>query len=137
LPELLVNLRDLLGGLKSSYAELMLDSLAPQHPLRHNVDEIQKASRRGRLTRQLLAFGRKQMQALQLLDLNSILEDSNKMLPRLLGEDIALEFVPAKKLGRVKADPVQIEQVIMNLAANARDAKGRQAGYRDRERTPG
>ncbi len=107
----------------SSYAELMLDSLAPQHPLRHNVDEIQKASRRAAdLTRQLLAFGRKQMQALQLLDLNSIIEDINKMLPRLLGEDIALEFVPAKKLGRVKADPVQIEQVIMNLAANARDA---------------
>jgi two-component system cell cycle sensor histidine kinase/response regulator CckA len=106
----------------SSYAELMLDSLAPQHPLRHNVDEIQKASRRAAdLPRQLLAFGRKQMQALQLLDLNSIIENINKMLPRL-GEDIALEFVPAKKLGRVKAVPVQIEPVIMNLAANARNA---------------
>jgi len=107
----------------SSYAELMLDSLAPQHPLRHNVDEIQKASRRAAdLTRQLLAFGRKQMQTLQLLDLNSIIEEINKMLPRLIGEDIELEFVPGKKLGRVKADPVQIEQVLMNLAANARDA---------------
>ena len=107
----------------SSYAELMLDSLAPQHPLRRNVAEIQKASRRAAdLTRQLLAFGRKQMQTLQLLDLNSILEDINKMLPRLIGEDIDLEFVPGKKLGRVRADPVQIEQVIMNLAANARDA---------------
>ena len=107
----------------SSYAELMLDSLAPQHPLRRNVAEIQKASRRAAdLTRQLLAFGRKQMQTLQLLDLNSIIEDINKMLPRLIGEDIELEFVPGKKLGRVKADPVQIEQVIMNLAANARDA---------------
>ncbi len=107
----------------SSYAELMLDSLAPQHPLRRNVDEIQKASRRAAdLTRQLLAFGRKQMQTLQLLDLNSIIEEINKMLPRLIGEDIELEFVPGKKLGRVKADPVQIEQVVMNLAANARDA---------------
>ncbi len=107
----------------SSYAELMLDSLAPQHPLRRNVDEIQKASRRAAdLTRQLLAFGRKQMQTLQLLDLNSIIEEINKMLPRLIGEDIELEFVPGKKLGRVKADPVQIEQVLMNLAANARDA---------------
>ena len=107
----------------SSYAELMLDSLAPQHPLRRNVDEIQKAARRAAdLTRQLLAFGRKQMQSLQLLDLNSIIEEINKMLPRLIGEDIELEFVPGKKLGRIKADPVQIEQVIMNLAANARDA---------------
>ena len=107
----------------SSYAELMLDSLAPQHPLRRNVDEIQKASRRAAdLTRQLLAFGRKQMQSLQLLDLNLIIEDINKMLPRLIGEDIELVFVPGKKLGRVKADPVQIEQILMNLVANARDA---------------
>ena len=87
------------------------------------MDEIQKASRRAAdLTRQLLAFGRKQMQTLQLLDLNSIIEEINKMLPRLIGEDIELEFVPGKELGRVKADPVQIEQVLMNLAANARDA---------------
>ncbi len=107
----------------SSYAELMLDSLAPQHPLRRNVDEIQKASRRAAdLTRQLLAFGRKQMQTLQLLDLNAIIEEVNKMLPRLIGEDIELAFVPGAKLGKVKADPGQIEQVLMNLAANARDA---------------
>jgi two-component system cell cycle sensor histidine kinase/response regulator CckA len=107
----------------SSYAELMLDSLTPQHPLRRNVDEIQKASRRAAdLTRQLLAFGRKQMQSLQLLDLNVIIEDINKMLPRLIGEDIELLFVPGKKLGKVKADPVQIEQILMNLVANARDA---------------
>jgi two-component system, cell cycle sensor histidine kinase and response regulator CckA len=107
----------------SSYAELMLDSLTPQHPLRRNVDEIQKASRRAAdLTRQLLAFGRKQMQSLQLLDLNLIIEDINKMLPRLIGEDIELVFVPGKKLWRVKADPVQIEQILMNLVANARDA---------------
>ncbi len=107
----------------SSYAELMLDSLTPQHPLRHNVDEIQKASRRAAdLTRQLLAFGRKQMQTLQVLDLNLIIEDFNKMLPRLIGEDIELVFVPGEKLGKVKADPVQIEQILMNLVANARDA---------------
>ena len=107
----------------SSYAELMLDSLPPQHPLRRNVDEIQKASRRAAdLTRQLLAFGRKQMQTLQLLDLNVIIEDINKMLPRLIGEDIELVFVPGAKLGKVKADPVQIEQILMNLVANARDA---------------
>jgi two-component system, cell cycle sensor histidine kinase and response regulator CckA len=107
----------------SSYAELMLDSLTPQHPLRHNVDEIQKASRRAAdLTRQLLAFGRKQIQALQVLDLNLLIADFNKMLPRLIGEDIELVFVPGEKLGRIKADPVQIEQILMNLVANARDA---------------
>ncbi|MGH9504687.1 MAG: response regulator [Terriglobales bacterium] len=107
----------------SSYAELMLDSLTPQHPLRHNVDEIQKASRRAAdLTRQLLAFGRKQMQTLQLLDLNLIIEDISKMLPRLIGEDIDLVLVPGKRLGKVKADRVQIEQILMNLVANARDA---------------
>ena len=71
------------------------------------------------LADRLLAFGRKQMQTLQLLDLNSIIEDINKMLPRLIGEDIELEFIPGKKLGRVKADPVQIEQVVMNLIVNA------------------
>jgi two-component system cell cycle sensor histidine kinase/response regulator CckA len=59
---------------------------------------------------------------LQLLDLNLIIEDINKMLPRLIGEDIELVFVPGKKLGKVKADPVQIEQVLMNLVANVRDA---------------
>ena len=107
----------------SSYAELMLDSLAPQHPLRRNVDEIQKASRRAAdLTRQLLAFGRKQMRTLQLLDLNELIEDFNKMLPPLIGEDVELEFVPGLKLGKVKADPGEIEQILMNLVANARDA---------------
>jgi signal transduction histidine kinase len=107
----------------SSYAELMLDSLTPLHPLRRNVNEIQKASRRAAdLTRQLLAFGRKPIQSLQLLDLNLIIEDINKMLPRLIGEDIELLFVPGKKQGKVKADPVQIEQILMNLVANARDA---------------
>ncbi len=107
----------------SSYAELMLDSLTPQHPLRRNVDEIQKASRRAAdLTRQLLAFGRKQIQTLQVLDLNLLITDFNKMLPRLIGEDIELVFVPGEKLGRIKADPVQIEQILMNLVANARDA---------------
>jgi CheY-like chemotaxis protein len=59
---------------------------------------------------------------LQLLDMNSIIDEINKMLPGLIGEDIELEFIPGKTLGRVKADPVQIEQVLMNLAANARDA---------------
>jgi signal transduction histidine kinase/ActR/RegA family two-component response regulator len=107
----------------SAYAELMLDSLAEAHPLRRNVSEIMTASRRAAdLTRQLLAFGRKQMQALQVLDLNTVIGEITSMLPRLIGEDIELLFTPGQDLGKVKADPVQIEQVVMNLAANARDA---------------
>lgn len=107
----------------SAYAELMQDSLAPEHPLLRNVHEIMKASRRAAdLTRQLLAFGRKQMQALQLLDLNQVLKEISKMLPRLIGEDIQLNMVHGRNIGWVKADPLQIEQIVMNLAANARDA---------------
>src|SRR5579863_5104463 len=107
----------------SAYAELMLDSLAEKDPLRRNVAEIMTASRRAAdLTRQLLAFGRKQMQALQVLDLNAVIAEITVMLPRLIGEDIELIFLPEGNLGKVKADPVQIEQIVMNLAANARDA---------------
>ena len=107
----------------SSYAELMLDALAAEHPLRRNVLEILTASRRASdLTRQLLAFGRQQVQRLQLLDLNHIIREISKMLPRLIGEDIEIVSTAGKDLGKVKADPVQIEQILMNLAANARDA---------------
>ncbi len=107
----------------SAYAELMQDSLSSGHPLLRNVQEIMKASRRAAdLTRQLLAFGRKQMQALQLLDLNQVLKEISKMLPRLIGEDIQLTIVPGRNLGCVRADPMQIEQIVMNLAANGRDA---------------
>jgi len=109
-----------------AYAELTLDALAPEHPLRQNVSEIMGASRRAAdLTRQLLAFGRKQVQALQLLDLNEVIQEISRMLPRLMGEDIQLVLVPGPRLGKVEADPVQIEQVVMNLAANARDAMPR------------
>jgi PAS domain S-box-containing protein len=107
----------------SAYAELMQDSLATGHPLLRNVQEIMKASKRAAdLTRQLLAFGRKQMQALQLLDLNQVLKDISKMLPRLIGEDIQLTIVHGRNIGCVRADPMQVEQIVMNLAANARDA---------------
>jgi len=110
----------------SAYAELMQDSLTAEDPLRQNVGEIITASRRAAdLTRQLLAFGRKQMQSLHVLDLNSVAGQTSRMLPRLIGEDIQLVFVPGQDLGKVKADPVQIEQVLMNLAANARDAMPR------------
>jgi two-component system, cell cycle sensor histidine kinase and response regulator CckA len=107
----------------SSYAELMLDSLSAKHPLLHNVQEIMAASRRAAdLTRQLLVFSRKQVQTLQLLDLNSVIHEISEMLLRMIGEDIEFVFVPGVHLGIVKADPIQIEQVLMNLAGNARDA---------------
>jgi two-component system cell cycle sensor histidine kinase/response regulator CckA len=107
----------------SSYAELMLDSLSSKHPLRRNVQEIMGASRRAAdLTRQLLVFSRKQVQTLQFLDLNSVIHEISRMLLRLIGEDIEYTFVPGENLGVVKADSVQIEQVLMNLAGNARDA---------------
>ena len=107
----------------SSYVELMQDSIGPEHRLHRNVQEVLSASRRAAdLTRQLLAFGRKQMQTLQLLDLDGIMRDIARMLPRLIGEDVQLVISPQAELGRVKLDPVQIEQVIMNLAANAQDA---------------
>src|SRR5437868_1651407 len=107
----------------SSYAELMLNAIGPDHHLHHNVKEIIDAARRAaELTRQLLAFSRKQMQDLQILDLNHVIAEIAKILGRVIGEDIQLTVLPGEKLGRVKADPVQVEQVVMNLATNARDA---------------
>jgi two-component system, cell cycle sensor histidine kinase and response regulator CckA len=107
----------------SSYAELMLDSLSSRHPLRRNAQEIMGSSRRAAdLTRQLLAFGRKQAQTLQLLDLNIVIDEISRILVRLIGEDIEFVFIPGAPPGIVKADPIQVEQVLMNLAANARDA---------------
>jgi len=107
----------------SANAELTLEALSEDDPRRNKVEEVQSAARRAaELTRQLLAFGRKQVQSLQVLDLNQLLQDISRILPRLIGEDIRLAVAPGKDLGRIKADPVQIEQVVMNLAANARDA---------------
>jgi len=107
----------------SSYAELMQDSIGPEHRLHRNVQEILSASRRAAdLTRQLLAFGRKQMQSLRVLDLNEILRDISKMLVRLIGENIDFVLVSGSDLGKVKLDSIQVEQVVMNLAVNARDA---------------
>jgi len=106
-----------------SYAELMSDSVGQEHLLRHNIDQIIKAADRAAdLTGQLLAFSRKQMQKLQILDLNRAISSITRLLPRLIGEDIQLTVVPGSGLSPIKADPVQIEQIVMNLATNARDA---------------
>ncbi|PYX66056.1 MAG: hypothetical protein DMG74_05755 [Acidobacteria bacterium] len=106
-----------------SYAELALDSIDSDSHLRHNIAEIQKAAHRAAdLARKLLAFSRKQMQVLQVLDLSAVTTKMGKMVPRLIGEHIDLMVIPTDDLWKVKADPVQIEQILMNLATNARDA---------------
>ncbi len=105
------------------YSQLLLDRLGPGEAMRWQVDEIKKAGERAAsLTRQLLAFSREQVLKPHILDLNSVVANMEKMLRRLIGEDIELVTVPGANLGRVKADPGQIEQVLMNLAVNARDA---------------
>jgi PAS domain S-box-containing protein len=105
------------------YTELMLGRLSANDPLRSNAEEIQKAADRATsLTQQLLAFSRKQVMQPKVFDLNAVVAETEKMLRRLIGEDIELATLLGAELGRVKADPGQIEQVILNLAVNARDA---------------
>ncbi len=107
----------------SGYSEFLLDRLGPEPELRAPAQEIASAAgRASALTRQLLAFSRKQMLAPKILDLNGVVTENLKMLTRMIGEDIELVMVPAAGLGAVRADAGQIEQVVMNLAVNARDA---------------
>ena len=105
------------------YSDLLRARLREGDRLRKYVQEIKKAGERAAsLTRQLLAFSRRQVMVPQVLDLNSVVGNVQKMLRRLIGEDIDLLTVPGPGLGRVKADPGQMEQVILNLVLNARDA---------------
>jgi len=107
----------------SGYAEFLLERLGPDPRLRGPAQEISNATQRATsLTRQLLAFSRKQMLAPKVLDLNEVVAENLKMLTRMIGEDIDLVMVPGAALGAVRADPGQIDQVIMNLAVNGRDA---------------
>ena len=103
--------------------QLLLRDLPPGDAKRSDVEEIRKASERAAsLTRQLLAYSRRQMLQPEVLDLNGVVAEMDKMLRRLIGEHIALVTVLAPELGRVRADPNQLEQVLVNLAVNARDA---------------
>jgi signal transduction histidine kinase/ActR/RegA family two-component response regulator len=103
--------------------EILLEPLPPEDPMRRGIELIRRtAGRAAELTRQLLAFSRKQVLEPVVLDLNTVATEMKDMLGRLIGEDIALLTTPSPGLGRVKADRGQIEQVLMNLAVNARDA---------------
>ena len=107
----------------SGYSEFLLEGLGPDQSLRGPAQEISAAAERATsLTRQLLAFSRKQMLAPKVLDLNDVVTENLRMLTRLIGEDIDLVMIPGPELVPVKVDPGQIEQVILNLAVNARDA---------------
>ncbi|MGA9509760.1 MAG: response regulator [Candidatus Sulfotelmatobacter sp.] len=107
----------------TSYSELAMDSVIPGSVTQSQLEEILSAARRAaELTRQLLAYSRNQPQALRVAELNPVVSAIVKTLHRLIGEDIELTFIPGERLGRVRLDPMQIEQILMNLAANARDA---------------
>jgi two-component system cell cycle sensor histidine kinase/response regulator CckA len=105
------------------YADLMADRLPAGDSLHRSAEQIQTAARRATsLTQQLLAFSRKQMLAPKVLNIHSVVSDMEKILRRLIGEDVELQTSTADDLWLVKADRSQIEQVVMNLAVNARDA---------------
>jgi PAS domain S-box-containing protein len=103
--------------------ELALDRIGPDDPQHAKLEEIRKAAQRSvDLTRQLLAFARKQIIAPKVLDLNDTVEGMLNMLRRLIGEDLALDWKPGKGLWPIKMDPAQIDQILGNLCVNARDA---------------
>ena len=105
------------------YTEMTMEQLPEDSPQHGNLQQVMDASQSAAdLTQQLLAFSRKQLISQQILDVNAILVSSEKMLKRLLGEDLDLIFFPDGDLWRVKADPNQINQILMNLSVNARDA---------------
>jgi len=113
------NLLSVING----YSHLLLERVSPDDPLRHQIEMIQKAGQRAEsLTRQLLAFSRRQVMQTKNLNLNDLVNDIEKLLNRVIGEDIQLLTRVSPNLKLINADPSQMEQVIMNLVLNARDA---------------
>jgi two-component system cell cycle sensor histidine kinase/response regulator CckA len=109
-----------------SYSQMLAASLQPGDPMRADLEEISGAGERAAaLTRQLLAFSRQQILQPRILDLNAVIGGVAKMLRRVVGEDVELTIVAGASLGKVSADPGQVEQVLMNLVVNARDAMPR------------
>ena len=110
-------------GIIMGYSDISLGLSAPENPVTRYVSETKKAAKRAAmLTKQLLAFSRKQVVFPRIVDLNEVVRNATEMFLRLVGEDIAVEFRPTAPLGSIKADPGLIEQVLMNLVVNARDA---------------
>jgi PAS domain S-box-containing protein len=105
------------------YTDMALSRLKPQDPLAQDLREVHQAGRRSAdLVRQLLAFSRKQIVTPQAVLLNEVIKEQQKMLGRLIGEDITLQFIPGPDLWNLWIDPSQIDQIMANLAVNARDA---------------
>jgi two-component system cell cycle sensor histidine kinase/response regulator CckA len=106
-----------------SYGELILSGMKPLDPLRADIEEIRSAARRAAgLTRQLLLLSRQKVAAPKVVEIHDVLTSMKKMIARILGEDVELVIVTPKSSGRVKIDPSHIDQVILNLVVNARDA---------------
>jgi two-component system, cell cycle sensor histidine kinase and response regulator CckA len=113
------NILTVIGG----FCDVVLDAIPHEDPVVSDLVEIKKAAdRAASLTRQLLIFSRRQILSPKILDLNALIRDMQKMLARILGEDVDLRLALAESLGQIEADPGQIEQVLLNLAINARDA---------------
>jgi two-component system cell cycle sensor histidine kinase/response regulator CckA len=109
-----------------SYSQLLSQDMTASDPRRADLEEIENAGKRAQdLTRQLLAFGRQQILQPRVTDLNDVVAGMERMLRRLIGEDVELVVIAARHLRKVKVDPGQIEQVVMNLAVNSRDAMPR------------
>ncbi len=105
------------------YAEMSLSALPPGSPVRQNLHEIHQAARRSSsLVRQLLAFSRRQAVEPRGIDLNQAIKDQQRMLGRLIGENISISFNPGRNLWPIRMDPAQLDQILANLAVNARDA---------------
>ncbi len=110
-------------GIIMGYSDISIGEIEPDTPVKKYLTEIKKASQRAALlTRQLLAFSRQQVAFPKILDLNDVVRNVTTMFLRLVGEDIEIEFRPGAEIGSIKADPGQIEQILMNLVVNARDA---------------
>jgi two-component system cell cycle sensor histidine kinase/response regulator CckA len=107
----------------NGYSEHLAVQLAPEDPMRKSLSEIHKAGLRAeKLTRQLLAYSRKQILQPKVLDINALVADARKLLHHMVGEDMAIVMTLDPELERVKVDPTQVEQIVINLGANARDA---------------